>query len=127
MVFDPANFIQCGVNTLEAWEKLHQYVDYMHIKDAIYKDQMIVPAGEGEGRIGDVIDVINGHTDGTVYLTLEPHLHTFNAYKLIDDHELKGKHVFKNGREAFDFAVGALEALLVKHGYGKDENGTWKK
>ena len=126
-IFDAANYRMNNANTMEGIGATLVNFKYMHIKDAIFADQMIVPAGEGEGRIGDVIDVINGHTDGTVYLTLEPHLHTFNAYKLIDDHELKGKHVFKNGREAFDFAVGALEALLVKHGYGKDENGTWKK
>ena len=99
----------------------------MHIKDAIYSEQTIVPAGEGEGRIGDIIDVINGHTDAEVYLTLEPHLHAFLAYKSIDDHELKGKHKFSNGREAFDFAVYALSELLTNHGYRKDENGIWKK
>ena len=126
-IFDAANYRMNDANTMEGIGATLINFKYMHIKDAIYADQMIVPAGEGEGRIGDVIDVINGHTDDTVYLTMEPHLHEFNAYKLIDDHELKGKHVFKSGREAFDFAVGALEALLVKYGYGKDENGVWKK
>ncbi len=126
-IFDAANYRMNDGNIMEGIGATLVNFKYMHIKDAIYADQMIVPAGEGEGRIGDVLDVINGHTDDTVYLTMEPHLHEFNAYKLIDDHELKGKHVFNNGREAFDFAVGALEKVLVKQGYGKDENGTWKK
>ena len=126
-IFDAANYRMNDGNIMEGIGATLVNFKYMHIKDAIYADQMIVPAGEGEGRIGDVLDVINGHTDATVYLTLEPHLHAFNAYKLIDDHELKGKHVFNNGREAFNFAVGALEEVLVKQGYGKDENGTWKK
>ena len=126
-IFDAANYRMNNANTMEGIGATLVNFKYMHIKDAIFADQMIVPAGEGEGRIGDVIDVINGHTDDTVYLTLEPHLHEFNAYKLIDDHELKGRHVFNSGREAFDFAVGALEALLTNYGYGKDENGVWKK
>ena len=28
-VFDPANFVQCGQDTLEAWELLSPYVEYM--------------------------------------------------------------------------------------------------
>ena len=126
-IFDAANYRMNNADTMEGIGATLVNFKYMHIKDAIFKEQTIVPAGEGEGRIGDVIDVINGHTDNTVYLTLEPHLHAFLAYKTIDDHELKGKHKFNNGREAFDFAVSALEALLIKHGYGKDENGIWKK
>ena len=30
-VFDPANFVQCGQDTLEAWEMLKGYVKYLHI------------------------------------------------------------------------------------------------
>ena len=33
-VFDPANFVQCGEDTKEAYEKLKGYVAYVHIKDA---------------------------------------------------------------------------------------------
>ena len=33
-IFDPANFVQCGQDTLEAWEMLNSYVRYLHIKDA---------------------------------------------------------------------------------------------
>lgn len=33
-VFDPANFVQCKVDTLKAWGMLKDYVHYMHIKDA---------------------------------------------------------------------------------------------
>ena len=34
-VFDPANFIQCGQDTWEAWELLASRTYYMHIKDAL--------------------------------------------------------------------------------------------
>lgn len=34
-IFDPANYVQCGVDTLKAWEMLKPYVKYLHIKDAL--------------------------------------------------------------------------------------------
>ena len=126
-IFDPANYRMNDADVIEGINATFTNFKYMHIKDAIYKDQMIVPAGEGEGKIGEIIDIINDRVDGLVYLTLEPHLHTFDAYKGIDNHELLGKYSFDSGREAFDFATRALEGLLTKHGYGKDENGIWKK
>ena len=33
-IFDPANFVQCGQDTLEAWDMLQSYAQYLHIKDA---------------------------------------------------------------------------------------------
>lgn len=49
--FDPANFVQCKVNTLEAFDMLKDYIEYMHIKDAVWENGEVVPAGEGEGDI----------------------------------------------------------------------------
>ena len=45
-VFDPANFVQCGQETLSAWQMLKPYVDYLHIKDSKWNGQ-VVPAGYG--------------------------------------------------------------------------------
>ena len=53
-VFDPANFVQCDQDTLEAWEMLGKYVKYMHIKDCA-KDGMVVPPGEGVGRLPELL------------------------------------------------------------------------
>lgn len=126
-IFDPANYRMNNADVIEGINATLKNFAYMHIKDAVYETQTILPAGEGEGKIGEIIDIINESCDKTVYLTLEPHLHLFDAYKDIDDHELKGKHVFKSGREAFDFAVKSLSTLMEKHGYRKDKNGIWKK
>lgn len=126
-IFDPANYRMNNGDVIEGINATLKNFAYMHIKDAIYETQTILPAGEGEGKIGEIIDIINEKCDKTVYLTLEPHLHIFDAYKDIDEHELKGKYTFKTNREAFDFAVKSLENLLIKQGYGKDENGIWKK
>ncbi len=126
-IFDPANYRMNDADVMEGINATLINLAYLHIKDAIFDAQVIVPADEGEGRIGEIIDIVNDSTDELVYLTLEPHLFLFDAYKLIDKHELKGKYSFSNNREAFDCAVRALEALMTKHGYGKDENGIWKK
>ena len=50
-IFDPANFLQAGVTTYpDAFEKLKDYIYYMHIKDC-RADKSIAPAGKGEGKI----------------------------------------------------------------------------
>ena len=102
-------------------------ISYLHIKDAIYDAQVIVPAGDGEGKIAEILDTVNSATDKIIYLTLEPHLFLFDAYKLIDKHELKGKYTFNNNTESFDFAANALKKLLEENGYRKDTDGIWKK
>ena len=48
-VFDPANFVQCGCDTLKAWEMLAPYINYMHMKDAC-ESKLVVPAGKGSGK-----------------------------------------------------------------------------
>ena len=70
-VFDPANFIQSGQDTKEAWEMLHNYVYYMHIKDALQGGK-VVPAGKGEGNLPYLVREFLKQGGGIV--TLEPHL-----------------------------------------------------
>ncbi len=126
-IFDPANYRMNGADVTEGIKATLINFKYMHIKDAIYDSQTIVRAGRGEGKIAQIIDIVNEHTENTVYLTLEPHLHVFDAYKSIDEHELKGEVVYKNSREAFDAAVTALKELLINQGYREDGNGIWTK
>ncbi len=125
-IFDGANYRECNCDTIEGIDATLRSFGYMHIKDAVYSPHMIVPAGEGEARLDEVIEKINSVVNGRVYLTLEPHLHIFDAFKDIDDTELTGKYTFNNNREAFDFAVSALKKLLTKLGY-KETCGVWKK
>lgn len=126
-IFDPANYRMNNCDVIEGINATLINLAYLHIKDAIYESQIIVPAGDGEGKIAEVLDIVNKATDQVVYLTLEPHLFLFDAYKLIDNHELKGKYTFKNNSESFDFAANALKDLLLKNGYVKDGNGAWIK
>ncbi len=126
-IFDAANYRMNNADVRDGMDATLINLAYLHIKDAVYETQTIVPAGEGEGELGEMIDRVNAHTDGIVYLTLEPHLHIFDAYKDIDEHELKGKYSFNNNREAFDFAANALKSLLKRQGYREDVTGQWIK
>ena len=98
----------------------------MHVKDAIFSEQAIVPAGEGEGKIAEAIAKIDRHTNNAVFLSVEPHLRLFSAYASIDEHKLRGRHTFATSDEAFDCAVSSLKNLLRSEGY--TENGPfWSK
>ena len=121
-VFDPANYVQCGQDIPEALSLLQERTAYYHIKDALYADGAVVPAGEGDGCVEQMLA---GITRDTV-LTLEPHLKVFDGYGGIDDTELKNKYVYASAEESFAAAVNALKKILKKLNY-TEENRTWKK
>ncbi len=127
-IFDAANFIMNDADVKEGFEATVPSLEYIHVKDACYADHAIVPAGEGDGKWGEILLAADEAMDGVVYLTLEPHLRLFDAFKDIDAHsELKGHHTFETATEAFDYAVKALEKLLTSLGFKKGENREWKR
>ncbi len=106
-VFDPANFVQCGQDTIEAWEKLAPYVEYMHIKDAL-ADGSVVPAGKGIGNLPYLLERYKGSV-----LTLEPHLSVFEGFEQLESEEkTKMKYCYASSGLAFDAAVNALKELI---------------
>ena len=114
-VFDPANFIQCGVNTLEAWSALREYVDYLHIKDAL-ADGTIVPAGKGLGHIPEIIADYSER--GGSVVTLEPHLKVFSGLSELEGGETDKVSIntYRTNDEAFDAATSALKGILKSIG-----------
>ena len=115
-VFDPANFVQCGQDTLEAWEMLKDRINYMHIKDALFSDCSVVPAGKGDGHVGEVLHAFLAK--GGCDMTVEPHLAVFDGLKGLErkgDRSIVGggNYVFSSNDEAFDAACSALKALLA--------------
>jgi sugar phosphate isomerase/epimerase len=111
-VFDPANFIQCGQDTLAAWEMLEPYIEYMHIKDAL-SDGSVVPAGKGEGNIPVLLEKYK--KIGGKVLTLEPHLKVFAGLETLErvgSESVVGKYEYPSNRVAFDAAVAALKEIL---------------
>jgi 3-dehydroshikimate dehydratase len=74
MAFDPANFVQVGVRPMdEVWPLLKDYVRHVHIKDALFRDASVQPAGQGDGDIPVLLAALND-ANYSGYLTLEPHL-----------------------------------------------------
>ncbi len=75
--FDPANFVQCGVETYpHAYTLLEPYITYMHIKDAFLADGHVTVAGRGDGHVPEILQALSRRGyDG--FLSLEPHLHNF--------------------------------------------------
>ncbi len=121
-VYDPANYIQVGEKADDTLLALHKRADYFHIKDVVEATGELVPAGYGDGKIDKLIEMIDKDT----VLTLEPHLAIFDAFKDIDNTELKHKFKFTSNKEAFSFAVKSLKELLVKKGY-EEINGEFIK
>ena len=121
-IYDPANFLQCDEPADKTLDLFHAKTEYFHIKDVIMESGALVPAGYGDGKIKELLARI---TDDKV-LTLEPHLAVFDAYKSIDNTEMKHKFTYASANEAFDAAVTAIKGLLNEVGY-KEENGVFVK
>ncbi|MCD7035449.1 sugar phosphate isomerase/epimerase [Metabacillus sp. GX 13764] len=100
--FDPANFVQCGVKPYEeAYPLLAPYIAQIHVKDALFQNGRVVPAGEGDGELADILAAAlkNGYKG---FLSLEPHLET------------EGKFSGFSGPDKFQAASAALKRLLDK-------------
>ena len=128
-IWDAANYILTDCDPTEGYEASAERLEYCHVKDAVARDGgVIVPAGEGEGRMDEIFRRISDKTDGTVYLTLEPHLNAFVGYGAIDDRDLAGKghgHTFRDNRESFAFAAAALKRLLTEAGFRETATGVF--
>ena len=111
-VFDPANFVQVGQDTLEAWAMLEPYVFYGHIKDSL-ADGSIVPPGKGIGHISEYLPKFV--EKGCRVLTLEPHLSEFSALKTLEapgEESKIGLYHFETKRDAFDCAARFLKEII---------------
>ena len=113
-VLDMGNFAFCNQNPMEGYERLRDYIEYIHIKDA-FNDGTIVPAGSGKGQIEEILSLFNDFTDREVILTLEPHLTTFSGLdKLSNMDDIKVQNAFETPEIAFDAGTQALRDILAK-------------
>jgi len=132
LVFDPANFVQCGVDTLAAWALLAPYVEYMHIKDAREADGFVVPAGEGDGNVEAVLNAF-AKADGTRFLSLEPHLKVFDGFAGLEGGaDMREAFSYPSGEAAFTAAATALKSLLCANGFKQSKDlergfGIWTR
>ncbi len=107
--FDFANFVQCGQDTMEAYEMLAPYIEYVHVKDALFETGEVVPGGMGDGKLREIFEKLdNRGYQG--YLSLEPHLADFAGLKDLEpDAKKRGR---SDGEVAFNQAYQALMNVL---------------
>ncbi|NLB81070.1 MAG: sugar phosphate isomerase/epimerase [Clostridiaceae bacterium] len=110
-VFDPANFVQCGVDTIEAFDLLKDYIEYMHIKDAKYQDGVVVPSGMGDANIEEILTNLY-NSDWNGFLSLEPHLGDFQGFADLEQNVVVKKE--SSGPEKFEVAYNALDRIVQR-------------
>ena len=114
LVFDHANFIDCGVEPYPyAFSLLKGKFAYLHIKDSIGNCQYY-PAGKGACRIPETLRDLAA--EGKPYiLTLEPHLKVFSGMAALEKEDsaaTKEKNTYASNAEAFRAAADALKQII---------------
>lgn len=109
-VFDPANFVQCAQDTKYAYELLKDYIAYMHIKDALFENGRVVPAGLGDGNVEYILkQVLESGYEG--FFSLEPHLGSFEGLADLElDDAMEG--LPQSGEGTFTIAYRSLCNIL---------------
>ena len=104
--WDPANFVQCGVHPHAAgYAQLRPFIEYVHVKDAIFGTARVVPAGQGDGDLRETLVALrDSGFDG--FFSLEPHL------------QAGGQFGGFSGPDLFRTAVQAFKGLLEERGIG---------
>ena len=111
-VFDMGNFTLERHDPLEAYALLKEHIEYFHIKDALYAGA-IVPAGKGEAKIAEILSDFASNTDRDVFVTLEPHLQTFDGLHALTNSTFDNPYKYKDQRAAFTDAVAKFKEILV--------------
>ena len=112
-VFDFANFVQAGQDTVEAFALLKSYIAYVHIKDAIAGSGKVVPAGMGDGHVAEIMkELQDSGFDG--FLSIEPHLGRFSGFELLEKHgiSIPADPEPLEGFDAFALAYRSLMQVL---------------
>lgn len=80
LCYDASNYLQCGVDAWEAYEKTKEHTVYYHMKDCI--NGVEVPLGIGDGAIRKILsDLHKAGYNG--FVTLEPHTQTYALTKRV--------------------------------------------
>lgn len=118
-IFDFANYVQCGVDTLAAWDLLKTNTYYIHVKDCL-NNGTVVTAGNGDGNIFPIVK--NYIKAGGAHFTMEPHLTVFAGLAKLEregDTSVIANNTFPDADTAFDTACNCFKAVLKKVEEGK--------
>jgi sugar phosphate isomerase/epimerase len=113
-LFDPANFVQVQVQPMtDAYPYVKDFIEYVHIKDALMKTGEVVPPGEGDGELRALIAALK-ERNYSGFMSIEPHL------------EATGQYVGYSNPQLFRIAAQALKQLLSEAGveWNKHPNST---
>ena len=111
-VFDMGNFVLDGYRPYpDAYKKLKDYIEYFHIKDALYEGA-IVPPGCGEASIKDIIKDYAESSQRGFFITLEPHLETFDGLNALVGKSFENPYKFESREGAFLTAIKKLQEIL---------------
>ncbi|MCL1951692.1 MAG: Gfo/Idh/MocA family oxidoreductase [Oscillospiraceae bacterium] len=114
-VFDFANFLGCGYDAMAAYELLKPYITYFHIKD--HDGKNTVPAGQGKGRVAEILADFDQSNFGCTVLSIEPHLKVFEGLGAFDKkmaEKLAGRTVYATQAESFAAAANALHEVIAQ-------------
>lgn len=116
LIFDFANYVQVGVDTIDAYKILQKYIVYIHIKDAKYDNEQNVVAGTGDGNIERILkDLFKNGYNG--FLTLEPHLVKFASLQSLEKESVENiikEDLAENGFEGYKMQLNALNNIIKK-------------
>ena len=111
VVFDPANFVQCNLESYpKSFEILKDYIVYVHIKDARYKDFKVMPAGYGDGKVQEILYMLKKRNFNG-FISLEPHLASFIGLNSLELNS-KNQNIQSEGYKEFEEAIKALKKIL---------------
>ncbi len=115
-IFDPSNYIQCGSNTLEGFKLLKDYITYFHVKDCIAAIDTVVPAGEGDGHIEEIMRMLDDKM-GVYFLSVEPHLRVFEGLDNLEPDDatanaMNKKFVYPDNKASFAAACSAIHNII---------------
>ncbi len=107
--FDFADFVLSGQDTADAWPVLRQMTIHMHVNDARFNDGVTCFAGEGDGRVSDVIAdaYANGYRG---YLSIRPPLAASTVRRASD---VCGPRLFRDAVDAVRFACAVANVPLA--------------
>ncbi len=116
-IYDAGNYVYYQQDPVKGLEATLPSLEYAHIKDCLYENSTIVPAGMGEAHIKEALQKIDAACDREIVLTVEPHLFHSVAHQQFDGKELHNKLIFATSDDAFDYAVTALKNILAEIGH----------
>ncbi len=111
-IVDPANYLQVGSDPLQAMQILDQWTEYLHIKDVRLSDGKLMPAGQGDGHVAEIIRIYAARP-GRVHIAVEPHLFAFSGLAKLEREPVSQKAADNDKPSEAEQALAAFAAAIA--------------